>query len=350
MLKKVVNFITILTILATTTCASEDTWNWEDDINIDDVQADKWILPERTTVTGLSADTIRDIRYSADGRILAVARGYSITLYNIETREELFVLSDHTNWVQSISFSPAGETLASASWDKTIRLWDTNAGTLKYTLTQPKDWTWSVSFSPTGDTLASGSWGTIYLWNTSTGKLKKTLTNPDKFGEIKSISFSPDGNTLASSSEDKYIDIWDINTGELEKTLPPTNQFGEINCISFSPDGNTLVSASEKTIQLWNVNTGKLEKILTGHKNWVEDLAFSPKGNTFASASRDGDIRLWDTRTGGLKYTFSAYRENQYGKFPDPKWSVSFSPDGKTLATGSDFGTIYFWRHTENFN
>lgn len=164
MLKKIVNLITILTILATTTCTSEDTWNWEDDINVDDIQEDKWILPKNPTVRG-HRDTIREIRYSPDGKMLAVARGYGITLYNIETRKENFVLSDHTDWVQSISFSPAGETLVSASWDKTIRLWDTNTGTLKHTLTQPKDWTWNVSFSPTGETLATGSdFGTIYFW------------------------------------------------------------------------------------------------------------------------------------------------------------------------------------------
>ena len=348
MLKKVVNLIPILIILANTTCTSEDTWNWEDDFNIDNIQKDKWILPQNPTVRG-HRDSIKKIRYSPDGKMLAVARGYGITLYNVETRKELFVFSDHTHWVQFISFSPAGDTLASASWDKTIRLWDTHTGTLKYTLTQPKDWTWSVSFSPAGDTLASASWGTIYIWNTNTGELNKTFTNPDKWGEIKSISFSPDGHTLASSSEDKYIDLWNANTGELNITLLPTNPFGEINFITFSPDGHILVSASERTVQLWNVNTGKLEKILTGHKNWVEDISFSPNGNTFASAGRDGDVRLWDTHTGTLKYTLTSYRENQHGKFPDPKWSVSFSPDGKTLASGSDFGTIYFWRNREEF-
>ena len=348
MLKKVVNLITILTILATTTCTSEDTWDWEDDINRDDIQEDNWILPQNPTVRG-HRDSIKGVRYSPDGKMLAVARGYGIALYNIERRKELFVLSDHTNWVQSISFSPAGETLASASWDKTIRLWDTGTGKLKYTLTEPKDWTWSVSFSPAGETFASGSWGTIYFWDTNTGKLKKTLTIPDKWGEIKSISFSPDGQTLASSSEHKYINLWDTNTRTLKKTLTLTYPFAKINYISFSPDGNILASASERTILLWNVNTGELEKILTGHKKWVESISFSPDGNTFASASRDGDVRLWDTRTGGLKYTLTAYRENQHGKFPDPKWSVAFSPDGNTLATGSDFGTIYFWKHKEKF-
>ena len=127
MLKKVVNLITIFTILATTTCTSEDTWNWEDDINRHDTQKDNWILPKNQTIRG-HRDSIKKIRYSPDGMMLAVARGNGITLYNIETRKELFVLSGHTDWVQSISFSPTGDTLASASWDKTIRLWNTHTG------------------------------------------------------------------------------------------------------------------------------------------------------------------------------------------------------------------------------
>ena len=164
----------------------------------------------------------------------------------------------HTDWVNSISFSPDGSTLASASTD--IRLWDATTGAPKHTLTGHTGGVYSLVFSPDGQTLASGGQETIRLWDAVTGAHKRTLTRHTNWW-INSVSFSPDGRTLASASgQRKY--------------------------------GNPL----DDIIWLWDAVTGERKHTLTGHTDWISSVSFSPDGQTLASAG--ADIRLWDAITG----------------------------------------------------
>ena len=149
----------------------------------------------------------------------------------------------------------------------------------------------SVAFSPDRKTLASASKdNTIKLWNLQTQTEIKTLTGHSNW--VNSIAFSPDGKTLASASNDKTIKLWNLQTPEI-KTL--TRHSAEVNSVAFSPDGKTLASASnDNTIKLWNLLQTKTEiKTLTGHSDAVRNVAFSPDGTTLASASNDRTIRLW---------------------------------------------------------
>ncbi len=192
-------------------------------------------------------------------------------IYRVQERNRL---EGHSDWINTVSFSPDSKILASGSRDTTIKLWDVKTGKLIRTIKHSGSIV-SVSFSPDGKTLASGSGdNTIKLWNVNTGKEIKTLNKQGKYGF--SISFSPDGKTLASGSDDKTIKIWDVKTGKEIITL--NGHKAGINSVSFSRDGTTLASGSvDKTIKLWDVKTGKEIKTLNGHSDDVSERQFQSR-------------------------------------------------------------------------
>jgi len=248
------------------------------------------------------------------------------------------MLHAHTGRVEKITFSPDGQILASAGWDKSVILWDVLTGQpLGKPLTGHTDKVLSVAFSPDGRILASGSADlTIRLWDVATGQpLGPPLTGHESW--VHSVAFSPDGRLLASSSGDKTVRIWDVETRQ-PLGQPLTGHTDEVHSVAFSPDGQILASAGrDKTIILWNVLTRQpLGKPLTGHTGWIWNVAFSPDGQTLASAGFDHSIILWDVATGQpLNQLFTENNTIVTG--------VAFSPDGQLLASCGGDRNITLW-------
>ncbi|MBC5797544.1 trypsin-like peptidase domain-containing protein [Sphaerospermopsis sp. LEGE 00249] len=286
------------------------------------------------TLTGHSS-LVRSVAFSPDGQTLASGSyDNTIKLWDVATGKSIATLTGHSYLVNSVAFSPDGKTLASGSGDDTIKLWDVATGKSIATLTGHSEWVNSVAFSPDGKTLASGSLdNTIKLWDVATGKSIATLTGHSS--RVISVAFSPDGKTLASGSFDNTIKLWDVPTGKSIATL--TGHSDGVSSVAFSPDGKTLASGSfDNTIKLWDVATGREIATLTGHSTLVISVAFSPDGKTLAFGSHDNTIKLWDVATGKSIATLTGHSESVY--------SVAFSPDGKTLVSGSGDGTIKIWR------
>jgi WD40 repeat protein len=277
---------------------------------------------------------VYQVSFSPDGKTLASASSdKTVKLWDVVTGKKLKTLNGHPDGFNRVSFSPDGKTLASASSDKTVKLWEVGTGKELKTLNGHQSLVFSVSFSPDGKTLASASSDkTVKLWDVGTGKELKTLKGHQDM--VWSVSYSPDGKTLASASFDGTVKLWDVATGKELKTLKGHQD--RVWGVSFSPDGKTLASASQDaTVKLWDMATGKELKTLNEHRDWVISVSFSPDGKTLASASSDKTVKLWDVGTSKELKTLKGHQ--------DQVNSVSFSPDGKTLASGSADKTVRIW-------
>jgi WD40 repeat protein len=237
-----------------------------------------------------------------------------------------------------VVFSRDGKTLASASNDMTVKLWDTTTYREKATLRGHKVWLYTLAFSPDGKTLASAGglqpaaidttiyWrfedipkdpkrleeiGELKVWDPATARELMSLS--DVGGRIDSVAFSPDGMTLAVASHRggrARIRLLDVATGEERTCLKEDSSL--VQSVTFAPDRNTLASVEWHTVKLWDLASGQVRSECSAdtEKSWIAGLAFRADGKTFATVGNKpdprnpqevlGEVRLWETATGRL--------------------------------------------------
>ena len=273
------------------------------------------------------------LAYSPDDSKIAVGTR-NIRLFNVDTARVQQTFFGHTNGVAHIVFSSDGNTLVSASWDGTIRLWHALTGDLRLTLVGHFNIR-SSAISPDGATLATISDGGIFLWNARTGKFKKAF---DVGHRSNTVAYLPDGQTLAIhiSDDDPKIHLVNANTGEIQRILHLVDD--SVNQLVFSPNERWLAGGSwNATIRLWDAQSWQLQRTLSGHTDDIVALVFSPDSRTLASASSDHEnrrVHLWNLSTGEVRRTLSGPR--------DRVRSLAFSPDGTSLAVGG-WNEIRLW-------
>ena len=245
---------------------------------------------------------------------------------------QIAVLIGHGKPIVCLAFSPGADTLVSVGEDG-ARLWDTATG--KTTARSPANLGEIVSgaCAPNGRTLALGGDGSITVWEPATGKTAKLQGHADS---VRSLSFSADGNTLVSAAADNAVKVWDVAARRTIRTMEEES----VLSAACSPDGKTLATGSQAgEIKLWDVATGKNVATLKW-KGYIDALAFSPNGKTLASLNGCFcAVRLWDLPSRKAAATlkvdlFTAY-DASFGR------DMAFGPDGKTIAAGGRFVRLW---------
>lgn len=289
-----------------------------------------------------AAPPVASLAYRGDGGLLAAGTHGAVALVDPATGDFLANLPGQNGRVTALAFSKAG-TLAVASGEPgksgTVRLYDLGKSiNAKPTaeIAAHRDAIYALAFSPDGSTLASAGYDrAIKLWSVAKPDAPK-LTLLDHSDAVYSVAFHPNGQLLASGSADRAVKVWDAATGKRLYTLGDPTDW--VYAVAWSPDGSKLAAGGvDKSIRVWTATAegGKLVKSVFAHERGVLKLLYSPDGGTLYSVGEDAVVKSWDSA--------KMVERKVFAKQPASVYAMALRPDGKQLAIGRHDGEGIFF-------
>lgn len=280
---------------------------------------------------------IQSIAFSPDGQTVASgAADRTVNVFHIKNRTVVRRFSCASG-CSSVSYSPDGYLLATGTYDGTVQVWDVSSADPE-TLHGHTDRVGSLSIDAAGASLASASWdGTVRLWDIRS-MIEERVYNGHKSG-VEVVRFSPDGSILASD-DGKDVKLWSRDSSAETMIFQPRMSNGEFSrdgeVLAFSPNGKLLATNGvQHEIYIWDISSHRRVRELHGHTGSVRSAVFSPSGEKLVTASNDRTVRIWDVESGLLERTLSGHS--------DYVWTVTSSHDGTRLASTSLDRTVKLW-------
>ena len=312
----------------------------------------------------------RSIAFSPDGgQLVSAPDDETVIVWDATNGRELLTLND--SFVTSIAFSPDGKRLVTASEDGSLKLWDVTSGEEKLRLSGDIGLE-SVAFSPDGQRLASAGSNSIWVWDATSGRKLLTFGDHGTTTAIRCVAFSPDGKRLASAGDDHKVKVWDATSGHELHTIQ--GHSGHVTSVAFSPDGRRLVSASlDGTVKVWDSTVcqetfrrfNRASEFFndlksTGYFNKITCVTLSPDEKQIALGlqgqhqrprflNEDGKATSWSLAKANMPGHITVLDSTNDRELRTHKahnhgvTSLTFSPDGKRLASGSDDKTVKIW-------
>ena len=292
-------------------------------------------LPE-VAVTVPAADAVTAVAYAPGGEIVAAARGRAVHLFQASDGAPKGTLPGHPGTVSAVRFTPDGKSLVAVGGRPgrfgSVVVWDVASKTITHDLRGHADSVLNAALAPDGRTLATAGYDRlIKLWDVVEGKEIRTLK--EHTDAVHGIAFSPNGRSLASAAADRTIKVWDVATGRRRVTMSEAT--GEQYTVRFSPDGREVLGAGvDRTIRVWLVegDTARLVRSAIAHDAPVLRLVVAADGKTLVSAGEDKAIKLWDLASLSPRAALPT----------EPDWplDIAVSPDGSRLASARYDGSL----------
>jgi WD40 repeat protein/mono/diheme cytochrome c family protein len=273
------------------------------------------------------------VAFSADGRYaLFASSDKSVRLYDIDAGRDLRRFIGHTASVWCVAFSPDGKRALSGSADATVRLWDVETGREIKRLSGHEALVTTVAFAPDGRKALSGGYDhNVILWDLEGGRALREWEGKARY--VNHVAFAPDGRR-ALVAAGKGLLLWDLETGEEVGRFD--GHTSSVIAATFSADGQRVLSCGDdRTIRLWDAVTRRELKAFAGHTSYVKDASFSPDGKQVLSAGADGTVRLWDADSGKELRKFT--------KHADSVIAAVFAPGGAATLSGSRDAAVKVW-------
>jgi serine/threonine protein kinase len=277
-----------------------------------------------TSYTG-HTQYVESVAWSPDGSMIASASGdNTVQIWNASTGENLLVYRGHSNAVNAVIWSADGSQVISASDD--VQVWDASTGNLVFTYSGHSNNVYTLGRSPDGKRIASGGGdGTVQIWDAVQGN--HYITYNSNSYQVKSLVWSPDGNSIASTSGNQ-VDVWNVATTTTYFTYNGHSNASTVETVDWSPNGKRIASgADDKTVQIWDASSGSNHYSYPGHSGTVNSVNWSIDGTRMLSAGDDNQVQIWNAVNGSNPYVYLGHRS--------PVLTARWSPNGKEVASGS---------------